>query len=216
MALGLRLRPGRMERDSLIERLGLQLIPGGCCQWGPTLLASDLLLGGPHPKGISDQALLAGLSHALRDRQCARLVLLGRLFAKSADPHGDLPGLLVSWRSEILEADIIWVFPEPLTKWTGILEFLEVKPAPSGSMLGEAELLSSPLALSGLRHPTFIGGSAPKSEAASGKNCLMGWTSSECLILPSLGGKAKTASAPKGLDLSPVFWPGVPAFEDDP
>lgn len=196
-----------MKSECLIEKLGLNLIPGGFCQWGPTLLASDLLLGGQHPKGVSDQSLLSGLSIALRDRQCSRLVILGRLFAKSADPDGDLPGLLVAWRSEILEAEIIWIFPEPLPAWSGILDFLEIKPAQSGSMLGEVELLSNPKVLVESRQPTFIGGTAPKGGEPSRWDSLAGWTYSDCLILPSLGGKPKIASQAPSLELTQAAWP---------
>lgn len=200
-----------MKSESLIEKLGLNLIPGGFCQWGPTLLASDLLLGGSHPKGVSDQSLLSGLSIALRDRQCSRLVILGRLLAKSADPDGDLPGLLVPWRSEILDAEVIWVFSEPLPAWSGILDFLEIRPAPSGSMLGEAELLSNPKAIVEFRQPTFIGGTVPKEAEANTRDTLAGWTSGDCLILPSLGGRPKLAALAQSVELKQAAWPPAPA-----
>lgn len=196
-----------MMSEKLIEKLGLQLVPGGFCQWGPTLLASDLLLGGPHPKGVTDQSLLSSLSIALRNNQCSRLVILGRLFAKAADPAEDLPGLLVAWRSELLEAEIIWVFPEPFPAWSGILDFLEVKPAPSGSMLGEVELISTPKLLAASRMPAFIGGASPKQGEANGRTCLLGWASEDSLILPSIGGKPKPASTSAEVNFVAVLWP---------
>ena len=185
-----------MGRLTLIDSLGVELLPGGLCQWGPTLLAADLCLGGRQPKGTSDLLILKRISVAVRERDCSRLVILGKLFSNSADPDGDLPGLLVTWRSELLETEIIWVYPKALPAWSGILDFLEVKVAPSGCTLGEAELVSSSTLREGLRLPAFIGGLRPALGEPDQALVKAWWASESFIALPALGGSAQLKPAP--------------------
>lgn len=203
---------------TLIDALGVELLPGGLCQWGPTLLASDLCLGGRHPKGSSDLQILKRVSLLVRERDCTRLVILGKLFANSADPDGDLPGLLVPWKSELLETEIIWVYPKAMPAWSGILEFLEVKVAPSGCTLGEAELISSAAISEPLRLPAFIGGLRPGAAPDQQPVEKAWWASASFVALPCQGGTAPLKPAPGDQSILVIPsepWPEL-AFELPP
>lgn len=204
-----------MRSLTLIDSLGVELLPGGLCQWGPTLLAADPCLGGRQPKGSSDLQILKRLSLTVRERDCSRLVILGKLFSNSADPDGDLPGLLVTWRSELLETEIIWVYPKALPAWSGILDFLELKVAPSGCTLGEAELISAASIKNPLRLPAFVGGVRP-SHSQGGQAASKAWWASESFVaLPPLGGAAQLKTPPDdpSITMLPVeAWPEL-SFE---
>lgn len=168
------------------ERLSLQFLPGGFCLWGPTLLASDLLLGRAKSSSrTTDHQLLRALSHAAREAHASRIVLLGSLFGPGAEPDGDLPGLLVPWRSELLETEIAWVYPKAAVQWDQILDFLEISRIASGAKLGEVQLVSSRKLSQGSQTASFIGGLKPAMKLANGR-LAPAWSGlEEALVFPS-------------------------------
>ena len=200
----------QVEGRRLIDELGLQLLPGGFCLWGPTLLASDPLLGSPRPKNLpSDHQLLRNISRTARENMASRIVLLGGLFGPSADPEGDLPGLLVPWRSELLEVEIAWVYPKPAPQWDQILDFLEISRIASGAKLGDAELLSpkSPVKPGG--GLSFVGGQKPGVKSASGKKVAAWAVKGSSLIFPSCGGLVAKGAESSGWDWFEEVLPGL-------
>lgn len=185
----------QVEGRRLIEELGMQLLPGGFCLWGPTLLASDPLLGSPRTKNLpSDHQLLRNISRTAREYMASRIVLLGGLFGASADPEGDLPGLLVPWRSELLEVEIAWVYPKPAHQWDQILDFLEISRIASGAKLGDAELISPKSAFRAGKDLSFVGGQKPFIRSAAGKKVAAWAVKERALVFPSCGGSVSKSS----------------------
>lgn len=212
----------QVEGRRLIDELGLQLLPGGFCLWGPTLLASDLLLGSAKAKSRPlDHQLLRCLSHTARETKASRIVLLGSLFSPNADPEGDLPGLLVPWRSELLEVEIAWVYAKAAPQWDQILDFLEISRIASGAKLGEAELLSvkeMPANSNGL---SFVGGVRPFILSPKGKKAPAWGVKGLTIAFPSCGGattkKEETADWDWSEELMPIPFPepeGDPSAEE--
>ncbi len=204
----------QVQGQQLLEELGLTLLPGGFCSWGPTLLASDPLLGAAKTKDHpTDQQILKSLSLSLRQTGASRLVFLGSLFGPSADPKGDLPGLLVPWRSEILEIEIAWVYPKAAPEWDQILDFLEISRVASGAKLGDAELISAKSLPKSWKAFSFIGGLKPSLATNHNKKKPAWAAKNGAFILPSCRGViAKTlekAALDWAIEWEPYTFPSL-------
>lgn len=192
----------------MIEEAGLKLFPGGCCLLGPTLLVADPLLGSASSKRLlSDHHILRTLSLTLRQTEAVRLVILGNLFASKADSAGDLPGLLVPWRGEILDVEIAWVYAKPEPKWDQILDFLEVSRIATGAKLGGIELLSAKGLPVKYPNPALIGGLKPWVKGEKDKKSAAWATYQQGLVLPSCRGAFSKSAETYAWDWTEAWQP---------